>query len=102
MKKTVTIKDIDCANCAAKIEGMISKLDGVNSCTINFITGKIIIDADDEKIKTLWNSLFKKPDALLKSASTSKRISSLMSMGAGALDGAILAWKLYRKFKRKK
>ena len=58
--------------------------------------------ADDEKIKTLWNSLFKKPDALSKSASTSKRISSLMSMGAGALDGAILAWKLYRKFKRKK
>ena len=49
------------------------------------------IDADDEKIKTLS-----------KSASTSKRISSLMSMGAGALDGAILAWKLYRKFKRKK
>lgn len=60
------------------------------------------IDADDEKIKTLWNSLFKKPDASSKSASTSKRISSLMSMGAGALDGAILAWKLYRKFKRKK
>lgn len=45
---------------------------------------------------------FQKADALLKSASTSKRISSLMSMGAGALDGAILAWKLYRKFKRKK
>lgn len=59
------------------------------------------IDADDEKIKTLWNSLFKKPDALSKSASTSKRISSLMSMGAGALDGAILAWKLYHKFKKK-
>lgn len=52
------------------------------------------IDADDEKIKTLWNSLFKKPDALSKSASTSKRISSLMSMGAGALDGAILVRKL--------
>ena len=51
------------------------------------------IDADDEKIKTLWNSLFKKPDALSKSASTSKRISSLMSMGAGALDGAILNGK---------
>ena len=48
MKKTYRIEGLDCANCAAKIEGMISKLDGVNSCTINFITGKIIIDADDE------------------------------------------------------
>ena len=45
MKKTYRIEGLDCANCAAKIEGMISKLDGVNSCTINFITGKIIIDA---------------------------------------------------------
>ena len=43
MKKTYRIEGLDCANCAAKIEGMISKLDGVNSCTINFITGKIII-----------------------------------------------------------
>ena len=53
MKKTYIIEGLDCANCAAKIEGMISKLDGVNSCTINFITGKIIIDADDEKFETV-------------------------------------------------
>lgn len=53
MKKTYRIEGLDCANCAAKIEGMISKLDGVNSCTINFITGKIIIDADDEKFETV-------------------------------------------------
>lgn len=58
------------------------------------------IEADDEKIKILWKSLFKKPDALSKSASTSKRLSSLFSIGAGAFDGAILAWKLYRKFKK--
>lgn len=53
MKKTYRIEGLDCANCAAKIEGMISKLDGVNSCTINFITGKIIFDADDEKFETV-------------------------------------------------
>ena len=47
MKKTYRIEGLDCANCAAKIEGMISKLDGVNSCT------KIIIDADDEKFETV-------------------------------------------------
>ena len=60
------------------------------------------MEADNEKIKQMWHSLFAKPDALSKSASPSKRLKSLMSMGAGALDGAILAWKLYSKFKKRK
>lgn len=58
------------------------------------------IEADDAKIKTLWKSLFVKPDILSKSASKGKRLQSLLSVGAGAFDGALLAWKLYRKFKK--
>lgn len=60
------------------------------------------LEADSKKLNSLWNSLFTKPDILSKSASTSKRISSLVSVSAGAIDGAIFAWKLYRKFKKKK
>ena len=60
------------------------------------------IEADDKKIKTLWNSLFTKPDAFKKGASRGKRLQSMMSIGMGAFDGALLAWKLYRKFKKKK
>lgn len=59
------------------------------------------IQKDEAKVKTLWNSLFTKPDILSKNASTSKRINSLMSIGIGTLDGALFAWKLYRKFKKK-
>ena len=59
------------------------------------------IEADDAKIKALWRSLFVGPDALSKKAMPSKRMQSLFSIGAGAFDGALLAWKLYRKFKRK-
>lgn len=58
------------------------------------------IAADDAKIKALWKSLFVKPDALSKKATPSKRMQSLFSIGAGAFDGALLAWKLYRKFKK--
>lgn len=58
------------------------------------------IEADEAKIKTLWKLLFTKPDALSKKASPGKRMQSLFSIGAGAFDGALLAWKLYRKFKR--
>ena len=60
------------------------------------------IEADDKKIKALWNSLFTLPDAFSKNASRSKRITSMISIGTSAFDGAILAWKLYRKFKKKK
>ena len=58
------------------------------------------IEANDAKIKVLWKSLFVKPDVLSKSASKGKRLQSLLSVGAGAFDGAMLAWKLYRKFKK--
>lgn len=60
------------------------------------------IEADDAKIKVLWRSIFTRPDALSRNASKGKRIQSFINIGAGAFDGALLAWKLYRKFKRKK
>ncbi len=56
---------------------------------------------DEVKFNKLWSSLFHKPDAFSSSASASKRLNSMLSIGMGAMDGAILAWKLYRKFKRK-
>lgn len=46
------------------------------------------IEADDKKIKTLWNSLFTKPDAFKKDASRGKRLQSMMSIGMGQTMGA--------------
>lgn len=58
------------------------------------------IQKDSERIDLQWHSLFRKPQGLSKTATPSKRIGSFMNMGAGFLDGALLAWKLYRKFKK--
>ncbi len=58
------------------------------------------IEADSAKIDEKWHSLFKKPEALSKSATPSQRISGIISSVAGVLDGILLVWKLYRKFKR--
>ena len=58
------------------------------------------IEADSAKIDEKWHSLFKKPEAPAKSATPSQRISGIISSGAGVLDGILLVWKLYRKFKR--
>ncbi len=41
--------EVDCANCAAKIERDINKIKGVKEATVNFMTQKLILDADDEK-----------------------------------------------------
>lgn len=47
MKRSFKLQDLDCANCASKMEGDISKLDGVHSATISFMTSKLTLDADD-------------------------------------------------------
>lgn len=53
MKKTFKLEGLGCANCAAKMEKEISKLEGVNEVTVNFMTTKLIIEADDEKIEEI-------------------------------------------------
>lgn len=47
MKKTFVLEDLDCAHCAAKIEEAVSKIEGVNECTLSFIAGRLSIDADE-------------------------------------------------------
>ena len=47
MRKTFKLQDLDCANCAAKMENGIKKIDGVNDATMSFMTQKLVIDADE-------------------------------------------------------
>jgi len=50
MKKIFKMENLECANCAAKMERAIAKLDGVNSVTISFMTQKMTLDADEAKL----------------------------------------------------
>ncbi len=47
MKRYIKIEDLCCANCAAKIEKAVSKLEGVNKCTVNFMAEKMLLEYDD-------------------------------------------------------
>ena len=49
MKKTFKLEDLDCANCAAKMEAAIKKLDGVKNATVSFMTQKMTLEAEDER-----------------------------------------------------
>ena len=48
MKKKYIIEGLDCANCGAKIEDAISKMDGVNSASVSFLTEKVKLDLADD------------------------------------------------------
>ena len=49
MRKSFKLRDLDCANCAAKMEDAIRKLDGVNSATVSFMTQKLTLDVNDAR-----------------------------------------------------
>ena len=49
MKKTFNMENLDCANCAAKMEKAILKIDGVTSATVSFFAQKLVLEADDDK-----------------------------------------------------
>ena len=49
MKKTFKMQDLECANCAAKMEAAISRLPGVHSASISFLTQKFVLEAEDDK-----------------------------------------------------
>ena len=49
MKKKFKLMDLDCANCAAKMEDAIKKIDGVNDATVSFMMQKLTSDADDDR-----------------------------------------------------
>ena len=53
MKRRYTLENLECANCAAKMEDEIKKLDGVNSVTVNFITTKMVLDVEDDKFDSV-------------------------------------------------
>jgi copper chaperone CopZ len=71
MKKTFKLEGLGCANCAAKMEREIGKLDGIISVVVNFMTAKLIIEAQDDKMpyiietaKTIINKI--EPNVVMK------------------------------------
>ena len=53
MKKKFKLEELDCANCAAKMEEAVKKIPGVNDASVNFMTQKMTIDAEDEQFDVI-------------------------------------------------
>lgn len=48
MKKTFVLEDLDCANCAAKIENALNEIDEVTGASVSFMSQKLTLEAADE------------------------------------------------------
>ncbi len=59
MKKIFKLEDLDCANCAAKMERNIEKIDGVSQINVNFLTQKMTIEADDARFEEIMDEVVK-------------------------------------------
>lgn len=59
MKKVFQLEDLDCANCAAKMERAIAKIDGVDSVSISFMAQRMAIEADESRFDEIMERVAK-------------------------------------------
>ena len=71
MKKNYILEDLDCANCAAKIEEGVKNIEGVIECSVSFVNEKMIVEIEDGKEKEVEKEIKKvvkkiEPDTTLR------------------------------------
>ena len=59
MKKVYRLENLDCANCAAKMEDAVAKIDGVNEVSISFMGQRMSIDADEGRFEEIMDNVVK-------------------------------------------
>ena len=57
MKKKFKLQDLDCVNCAAKMEDAIKKIPGVNDANVSFMMQKMTVDAEDDKFDAIMEEV---------------------------------------------
>lgn len=70
MKKKFKMEDLDCANCAAKMEDSINKVEGVEKATVSFMTQRLVIEADESR----FEEIMKEVDAICRKVEPDVRI----------------------------
>ena len=61
MKQSFRLKGLDCANCAAKLERALAKLEGVERASVNFLTQRMSLEGDDAR----WDEVITSVKALV-------------------------------------
>lgn len=59
IKKTYELEDLDCANCAAKMEERIKKIDGVISANVSFVMQSLTVEAEEFELDKIMKQAIK-------------------------------------------
>ena len=59
MTKRFKLIDLDCANCAAKMEAAIKKLPGVEEANVSFMMQKLTVTADEGRFEEIMDQIEK-------------------------------------------
>ena len=59
MKKVYKLEDLDCANCAAKMERAIAKIEGVESVRVSFLSQRMTLEAEESKMEEILDQAVK-------------------------------------------
>lgn len=65
MKQTYKISGLDCANCALTLEKKLSKIEGVDSCSINFLAEKMDIELTNDALEKVKETCSNFEDGVL-------------------------------------
>ena len=71
MKKVINLEDLDCANCAAKMECAVKKVEGVTNANVNFMMQRMTVEIDSENPQAVLAEIKKvcqkvEPDCIIK------------------------------------
>ena len=59
MTKIFRLKDLDCPNCAAKMEQAINKIPEVHNANVNYLTQKMLVEAEDAHFDVVMQQVIK-------------------------------------------
>ena len=57
MKRVYKLEDLDCANCAAKMERAINKIDGVQAASVSFMAQRLSVEADEARFEEIMDKI---------------------------------------------
>lgn len=104
MKKKYNIKNLDCANCAAALEKHIQKIEEINSATINFSAGTLVIDAQDAGYEQTFAKVLRivheiEPDVIIEEPNAkaqkkfpTKKVITYSLLAVGVAVGGVALW----------
>lgn len=59
MRKVYQLENLDCANCAAKMENAIREIEGVLSVNVSFMTQKLTIETEESQLEEVMAKVIK-------------------------------------------